>query len=293
MTTLNYIRVVGHSGFSVELINENTVRKAAAHGAESERLRRQINKQITFQAASLQGRIRAPEVRRQIEASGAFSAEMEFVAGKDFVQFLTEANHDELDDFAKLMVDFIYDNLARSASRDVTGLIEEKAKELANRGVAHKYVEAALALCANPIRVPVGPCHGDLTFSNMLFKGKQLYLIDFLDPFVESPIQDVVKLRQDTHFGWSLDMYQADFDRTKTRIVLNYLDHLIEEAFAAFDWYANHYVLFQLMNLMRILPYCKNANAKVIVMTHLDRLLATNLMRPISTVKHTHARVQS
>ena len=46
--------------------------------------------------------------------------------------------------------------------------------------------------------IPVGTCHGDLTFSNILFNGNNYYLIDFLDSFIESPLLDIVKLRQDT-----------------------------------------------------------------------------------------------
>ena len=44
------------------------------------------------------------------------------------------------------------------------------------------------------IEIPMGKCHGDLTFSNILFNGNNYYLIDFLDSFIESPLLDLVKI---------------------------------------------------------------------------------------------------
>ncbi len=65
--------------------------------------------------------------------------------------------------------------------------------------------------------MPVGICHGDLTFSNMLFNGNNYYLIDFLDSFVESPLLDIVKLRQDSAYLWSQLMYIHDYDKIRLK----------------------------------------------------------------------------
>jgi len=54
------------------------------------------------------------------------------------------------------------------------------------------------------VEVLIGPCHGDLTLSNMILSpSKGLVLIDFLDTYFESPLQDVAKLRQDFYYGWA------------------------------------------------------------------------------------------
>ena len=124
-----------------------------------------------------------------------------------------------------------------------------------------------------PISVPVGPCHGDLTLSNLLFKQDDLFLLDFLDCYVESPLQDIVKLRQDTCFGWSLELYQAEFNRAKIPIALRYLDQKIEAAFRLDEWYRRHYQLFQLVNLMRVLPYCTEANTAALITGSLNQML--------------------
>ena len=45
------------------------------------------------------------------------------------------------------------------------------------------------------IEIPVGFCHGDFTFSNMIIsENGDLCLIDFLHTFCESPLQDYAKV---------------------------------------------------------------------------------------------------
>src|SRR5262249_44515609 len=121
--------------------------------------------------------------------------------------------------------------------------------------------------------IPVGICHGDLTLSNILFKGRDLYLLDFLDCYVESPIQDIVKLRQDTQFSWSLQLYQAEFNWPRVQIALRYLDERIAGAFEVHDWYREHYRLFQFVNLMRVLPYCTESKTTGLITTALDSIV--------------------
>jgi hypothetical protein len=273
MTPLGHFRLPGNSGFQVELVAGNLVRKSA-QGLGAERLRRQIEKQRSFPLDGSSGRIEAPLVRSESATADSYHAEMDFIVAKDFVQFFTEAGRPTLHETVTLLTSFIQGNLARSTEQDVTEKLADKLDELARRGVGLPYLAAARALSTRPVLIPVGPCHGDLTLSNILFKGHRLFFIDFLDSFIESPLLDVVKLQQDTAFGWSLELYTDPFDRTKLRIVLTYLDALIREAFASFRWYQNHYRLFQIVNLMRILPYSSNAPMTQWLHTRLDRLIA-------------------
>ena len=50
-----------------------------------------------------------------------------------------------------------------------------------------------------------GKCHGDLTLSNIIINNnlKKIILIDFLETFNESPLQDICKLIQDLRLYWS------------------------------------------------------------------------------------------
>jgi len=265
--------VKGNSGFCVELVDESTVRKSAK-GSGSLRLKRQIEKQILFHDTPREDSVRAPKVFRMEGGADQFQADMEFIAARDFIQFLSEADRRMLDGFLSAMIEFIRNNLALCSSMDVSEQIDAKLAELARSNVPETYIKAAARLCNSPVHVPVGPCHGDLTLSNILFKNTHLYLLDFLDCYVESPLQDIVKLRQDTLFAWSLQLYQAEFNRTKIQIILRYLDRRIDAAFLPDPWYRSHYELFQLVNLMRVIPYCKDGATTALVTEGLDRLLA-------------------
>lgn len=263
--------VKGHSGFGIELLDELTIRKSAA-GAGAERLKRQIEKQIHFQKNFPTEKVRTPKIFRTADAPGRFHADMEFIAAKDFIQFLSEADRATLDRFLDTIIDFIRHNLKLCNSLDVAEPVRVKLVELEKKNVPKNYLEAAYKLCVSPVHVPVGPCHGDLTLSNILFKRDYLYLLDFLDCYVESPLQDIVKLRQDTRFGWSLQLYQADFNWPKIQITLRYLDQKIEAAFQSAEWFV-HYELFQLVNLMRVLPYCTEAKTTALITASLDQML--------------------
>lgn len=49
-----------------------------------------------------------------------------------------------------------------------------------------------------------GTCHGDFTLSNIICESENIfYLIDFLQTFDESPLQDMSKLLQERKYGWS------------------------------------------------------------------------------------------
>ena len=123
--------------------------------------------------------------------------------------------------------------------------------------------------------IPIGFCHGDLTLSNILIrrKSKKVCLIDFLDTFLESPIQDMVKIRQDTKYMWSLNLYPLPVDLTKISIIFDYIDKKIDNHFMKYDFYKYFYQSFQIMNLLRLLQYCSNKNVIAQVVKNIDQLI--------------------
>ena len=113
------------------------------------------------------------------------------------------------------------------------------------------------------INIPVGQCHGDLTFSNILFNGNNYYLIDFLDSFLESPLLDLVKIRQDSNYGWSQLMYGHDFDSVRMRIISDKIDKEIDI----------YYSTFQLMNFLRVIQYAKEERTVAFLKNVLNSIL--------------------
>ena len=101
----------------------------------------------------------------------------------------------------------------------------------------------------------LGPCHGDLTLNNVLSNGSDVVIIDFLDSFIDSPIVDIVKIRQDTQGLWSIMLKEKignPLGYKKTISVYGYINKKLENI----DIKCNRWFLvFDILNYMRILPY--------------------------------------
>lgn len=123
------------------------------------------------------------------------------------------------------------------------------------------------------IEIPMGKCHGDLTFSNILFNGNNYYLIDFLDSFLESPLLDLVKIRQDSQYEWSRLMYEGEVDLVRLSIISQKIDKEIDTFYSQYQWYRDYYHVFQLMNFLRILQYAKEEK----VITYLKNVIKSML----------------
>ena len=123
------------------------------------------------------------------------------------------------------------------------------------------------------IKIPIGKCHGDLTFSNILFATDNIYFIDYLDSFIETPIQDIVKLRQDTKYFWSVMMYHNSYDIVRLNMIFKYIDTQIDNYFKNVDSYNDIYDTLHLMNILRILPYVKEEKIKNFVINILMSLV--------------------
>lgn len=108
--------------------------------------------------------------------------------------------------------------------------------------------------------VPLGPCHGDLTLSNLIFDPLSgVTLIDFLDTFLESPLQDVAKLKQDFVYGWSFRRDPVSLG-VKAEILCRY--HLPQAIPQIERMYPTQVRVMTLMSLARIAPYVRDALTK-------------------------------
>ena len=107
----------------------------------------------------------------------------------------------------------------------------------------------------NKIEIPISYCHGDLTLNNMLFLDSNIYLIDFLDSFVESPIIDLVKLKQDLQFFWSQKL--LGISNTRSNCAYYYIwDKLNVEFKELIN--SIEFKVFEAINFLRIEPYVSN-----------------------------------
>src|SRR5262249_16200504 len=107
----------GLSGAQVVLMTRDGrawfVRKAARDAAHSARLRRQLDKQLAFDAIA-GGAVRPPRVPDQGEIDGRFYFDMEFVRGTDGVSYLRRATYEDVRRMADRLCAYVHDVRARA-----------------------------------------------------------------------------------------------------------------------------------------------------------------------------------
>lgn len=269
------IRCLGHSGCRVELIHEDDryyVVKTSSCVEYNRRLQAQANKQKTY----CNQYVRVPQVYSAgFDEDGLLKVEMEFVNGADFICFLEVSTIQHIQEFGHLLLKYVECCMSRSKWRDITDQVQEKVQSVRQNIASNKFtsnLEHLVPEVRGDIKMPVGCCHGDLTLSNVLWSGGDVYLIDLLDSFIESPLIDIVKLRQDTYHGWSLSRSQSDFDRAKVSLALSFLDRAIVKRFKRVPWYRDYYHLFQRLNLCRVLQYADCPENVVLLTKEIKRV---------------------
>lgn len=278
------IDIKGHSGCNIEISNlpnsnELCIIKSTNDKAYFNRLEKQAIKQINDYNSCNLNNITIPKIYNLNNNEDTYSICMEYIYGKNYISYFENASLNDLDIFIKIILSYLDYEFNNST-------IEYKSKQL----FINKY-ESILKKCNHiedqellkkgsqffnelpeTIELNIGKCHGDLTFSNILFTNNGICLIDYLDSFVETPIQDIVKLRQDTKYLWSRLLYDKKYDKIRLEIISSYIDRFLTN-------YLNdknveqQYNILNVMNWFRILPYTKNKITETYVTNILNNLL--------------------
>ena len=250
------------------------------------RLVNQANKQIAASKIEYQN-IRVPKVFEVEQNDTSATIKMEYIYSRNYVEHFEQAGFEQIKYLIgaiKYFIDLEINNsrmetvpshiltdkmadVARKVEKNVHLKDDAEAQELVRRS------SAVMDQVGNMV-LPVGMCHGDLTFSNILFNGNNYYLIDFLDSFIESPLLDIVKIRQDTSYLWSTLMYNKPFDKVRLSIISEKIDVAIDEYFSGrYQWYRDYYMPLQLMNFLRILQYGHDDK----VISYLKKVISSQL----------------
>lgn len=264
------IEVKGHSGCKIDIVREQNdlfIYKSTHDTAYLSRLVKQADKQQ--KAAKLEYQhIRIPQIFDIVHSNEQVMVKMEYVYSKNFIEYFEAAGFEQISYFIKALILFVEKELHLSSTQQIPAqIIHKKFADvnqkvysiplLANDIEIQEIMQRSADIFAqlNVIEMPVGICHGDLTFSNILFNGNNYYLIDFLDSFIEAPLLDIVKIRQDSAHLWSQLMYTKQYDPIRLQIVCRKIDEEIDRHFKQYNWYRYYYQIFQLMNMLRILQY--------------------------------------
>jgi hypothetical protein len=270
------IKIQGKSGCPIRIYQNEigySLIKTAKDQNYSLRLKKQAEKQIFFhENTSKNLAFLTPKILSINEIDGLCAIEMEFINAESYSTFLTKQKKGSIDTFISNVFDYIKVNIKNSKpiSYEVhSELILQKTKELENYFLKSTYYgHEILPKITNYLKnnipnteLPIGHCHGDFTLSNMLFaNNSKIYLIDFLDSFIESPLIDYIKLRQDTRYYWSPFLEQPNKLRNVRLIqVLNYIDKKIErEMKMNFEYITQWEEYLTVMNFARIIPYAES-----------------------------------
>lgn len=292
------IEVEGHSGCYIDIKKENdmlVIDKYTKSEKYIPRLKAQFDKQKKASKTNVTKGIIVPKIIKTDESwPGEYHGIMEYIYGKNFVQFFEYADKMTIDKFITTICEFI-----RNETESSTCEIEYETDELykkwesvkknmmniyKNDSLHYSSIMKIIEHCDKIFKPNmkfenfyVNKCHGDLTFSNIIFRDDEYALIDFLDSFIESPIMDIVKLRQDTKYKWSTLMYNSkDYDKTRYDMICKYIDEQIDNNFKKYSFYNNAYPIFQLMNFLRIIQYAKKEEVTIYLIDTINNILEEN-----------------
>lgn len=264
------LAIQGHSGSDIRLDDSGgdiTVVKSAPPGVASDRLRRQIDKQRRARAENELPYIRIPSVLGEEMLEGCYSATMEYVYFQNPVEYFNSVSTTGIAQFTEMLVGFVDATLDGSPSRLTSvdpfrAKVDEIARNLETGLRYYDYLEHLKRIdrhldAIGSVVLPMGRCHGDLTMSNLLVAhdSTAIALVDFLDSFVESPLIDLAKIRQDTVFRWTLLMAKDSMDAVRYVQVMSHIDAEIERTYRPHSWYDANIDWMAGLNLLRIAPY--------------------------------------
>ncbi len=218
---------MGHSGAELCFLPD-TVIKAGD---------KRLEKSCKLQEACDSSFVKTPKVLHTERDGDRFAFDMEYI--KDATTIFKSP-----DVCLEKLFCYVLDNLERSQYHYIPAVTFVDKLNAIDTGRWSWVVEHLKERFAAGATLPIGPMHGDLTFCNVPCKGEDVWLIDFLDGIVSSPVMDVAKMRQDSYHGW-IEL----FDDAPNR------EHVDERIMETFDlpWLRE----LTLLALLRIDPYAK------------------------------------
>jgi thiamine kinase-like enzyme len=246
--------IYGKSGCKIDVINKNynfILKKTSCNIEYNSRLINQAKKQKYFNNTI----IKTPKILNIFNGNlnELSFMEMDYILGENIVNFLSRCSPSELNSFISNLISYL-DNIIESSLKSKANYdnIIKKIKSLESLNFQNKNCIINILKNIPNDSILIGECHGDLTFSNIIYTKKYIYFIDFLDTFINSPILDIIKIRQDTKHLWSLFLSSNNSYRMITN--LKYIDNIIKKKY---NWLikTEWYKYLSLLNYVRIYPY--------------------------------------
>ena len=250
----------GLSGCHLELVNDRTLRKYSSSNDYNSRLLSQANKQVLFSQRILKN-VDAPKVYDIRENY----FDMEYIPGHTFLDFFSTASINDIEFVIDTLFQYFDTCLSNFTSINISPAVNEKIKVLEAKTSYKNYLLSIGTLTVRyDVYVPKTFCHGDLTFTNIIFHKNRLFFIDFLDSYVDSFISDLVKLKQDLYYLWSIKTQRIQSNRLEQ--IYRHIWKQLSQKYSEFI-NSDAFDILDAMNMLRIEPYLTSAHQRTILDT--------------------------
>lgn len=254
----NITNLGGHSGCSImlhEMDNGDVfVRKTSSGSDYNERLKCQMEKQKMFSNKI----IKTPKVYQSgFDENELFYFDMEYVQGITLARYVMSIEINKIRQIVKMIYDGIIDSHSQSQPQNDGDYkaFQDKISSLSNSVDPEVFSDALEILNGHNWKAfPSSRCHGDLTLENIIIKGDQVYVIDFLDSFFDSWIIDIGTLLQDVQTLWAYRNMNCIDINAKIRLIV-FRDVLMDGLKESSPHFIIEAYYALLLKLLRIVPY--------------------------------------
>ena len=261
------IKLKGHSGCSLIFIKKEgnlIIRNTSKNLNYNTRLENQCLKQLNFKHEF----IKTPKIYEYgLNEAGLYYFDMEYIKGFKFNEYIKiKLFNQVLDNFNKI-IDFIFGNFSSNKSNFYNEIVL-KIDSINKIKLIDNHLIDQLKLQAN-LDINTGYCHGDLTFENIIISNEEIYLIDFLDSYIESPIIDISKLFQEFDLNWSNRNYESDNAISLIRNI--FLKRNLNDRISNLSINTLCIDLQRKLTLMRILPYTDSISMQLKLLNKINK----------------------
>lgn len=255
------------SGCKVELRGDRVV-KSTEKETYFYRLSQQAEKQDFYRMLLSKRNIKVPEVYNRGE--GFF--EMEYLPYNNYIEFVEASSVYKVKSLLRIVLDYV--DYSLETMRPKIGvipslfLVDIQLHE-PNFPIQYSYLGELIDKVA-PAGLPKGWCHGDLTFSNIMFSDDEIAYIDFNDTPLESPIFDIIKLRQDSRFHWTSFASSNEHDKAKVYVVDDWFQCELNTILLKRNINMLDYKYWEALNYLRIF---RNTNGDIRLCKYLESII--------------------
>jgi hypothetical protein len=252
----------GLSGCKLELLDNSSLRKYSSSMEYNSRLSSQIKKQKLFSNFILKN-IDTPKIYNS-NFEFLYYFDMEYISGLSFEEYFSTSCINNIDFVVHTLFEYFDFLISNIRIFNIKNKLISKIESLEKKTEYGSYLSFIKndILNKETVSVPKTFCHGDLTFSNILFHKNRLFFIDFLDSYIDSFLCDMVKLKQDLYYFWNLKLNRIGDIRIKQsyryiwkNLYFRYQNYIESDEFKILDS----------LNLLRIEPYLTNSKQKSIL----------------------------